>query len=68
LKAFSQTFLAFAISLDPNAKFDPTNITPQWKKYSEGNTEMVFNSTKDGSEADIYTISGMDPELLQRCE
>ncbi|KAF5336306.1 hypothetical protein D9758_014477 [Tetrapyrgos nigripes] len=65
-KAFSQSFLAFAISLDPNSKFDRTNITPRWNKYSAGNTEMVFNSTNDGSAADIHTIS-TNRALLERC-
>ncbi|KAF5358811.1 hypothetical protein D9758_008542 [Tetrapyrgos nigripes] len=65
-KAFTQSFLAFAISMDPNSKFDPTNITPQWSKYSAGNTEMVFNSTEDGSAADIHTIS-TNSGLLERC-
>ncbi|KAF8969094.1 hypothetical protein BDZ97DRAFT_1915460 [Flammula alnicola] len=29
-KAFSESFLNFALSLNPNVKWDPTNITPLW--------------------------------------
>ena len=58
--------MAFAMSLDPNAKFDATNITPRWNKYSEDHTEMIFNSTADGTSPDVHTVS-TDPGLLERC-
>jgi len=67
LKAFSQAFLAFAISLDPNNKFDPTNITPQWNKFSVNNTEMLFNRTEDSSAPVIHTFT-TDQNLLERCK
>jgi len=50
-KAFSQGFLAFAMSLDPNDKFDSTNITPNWPMWSSGigtGSEMLFNMTSSG--------------------
>ncbi|KAL0065742.1 hypothetical protein AAF712_007225 [Marasmius tenuissimus] len=34
IDAFAQSFVSFAISLDPNVKVDPSNITPQWDLYS----------------------------------
>ncbi|KAF5367116.1 hypothetical protein D9758_003854 [Tetrapyrgos nigripes] len=69
-KAFSQSFMAFILFMDPNSKFDPTNITPGWDSYLPvpllGNAEMVFNSTEDGSAADIHEMS-TDGGRLKRC-
>ncbi|ESK88263.1 cephalosporin esterase, partial [Moniliophthora roreri MCA 2997] len=65
LNAFSQSFLSFVISLDPNVKVDPTNITPQWSLYSDGNTEMKFNKTAD-NQPNVTTIT-TDDNLLERC-
>jgi len=67
IKAFSQSFLAFVISLDPNVKFDPTNITPRWNKYSVGTTrtEMLFNETENG--LPLVQPTTTDPALLNRC-
>ncbi|THV01067.1 alpha/beta-hydrolase [Dendrothele bispora CBS 962.96] len=68
IKAFSQSFLAFAMSLDPNDKFDQTNIAPRWDRYIPllGRQEMVFNRTEDGSAPDIHERS-TDQGLLERC-
>ncbi|KAF5358812.1 hypothetical protein D9758_008541 [Tetrapyrgos nigripes] len=66
LKAFSGVFMDFVISLDPNVKVDPTNITPRWSKFNVGNTEMVFNRTEDSTAAVIHTTT-TDPKLLERC-
>ncbi|THV05587.1 alpha/beta-hydrolase [Dendrothele bispora CBS 962.96] len=66
LKAFSQAFLAFAISLDPNNKLEFGNITPQWNTFSMNDTEMLFNRTEDSSAAVIHTFS-TDQDLLDRC-
>ncbi|KAL0065729.1 hypothetical protein AAF712_007212 [Marasmius tenuissimus] len=63
-KAFSQSFLSFVISLDPNAKFDSSNITPEWRMFSDGQSEMVFNRT--GDEADVHSAVA-DKDLLERC-
>uniref|UniRef100_A0A0W0EV04 Carboxylic ester hydrolase n=1 Tax=Moniliophthora roreri TaxID=221103 RepID=A0A0W0EV04_MONRR len=65
LNAFSQSFLSFVISLDPNVKVDPANITPQWSLYSDGNTEMKFNKTAD-NEPNVTAIT-TDDNLLERC-
>lgn len=54
-------------SFDVNAKFDPTNITPEWDVYVyvPGGTEMLFNRTKAG--APVVEPIGTDPVVLQRC-
>ncbi|EEB91272.1 hypothetical protein MPER_10398 [Moniliophthora perniciosa FA553] len=65
LNAFSQSFLSFVISLDPNVKVDPANITPQWSLYSDGNTEMKFNKTAD-NQPNVTTVA-TDDNLLERC-
>lgn len=63
--AFSQSFTAVARSLSPNAKFDPTNITPHWPTWSHGDTEMLFNKT-DGNDPVVRTFS-TSSDLLERC-
>ncbi|KAJ7664862.1 Alpha/Beta hydrolase protein [Mycena rosella] len=45
---FSQGFLSFAAHLNPNAKLVPS-ITPAWQKWSDAQTEMVFNKTEGGA-------------------
>ena len=56
--------MSFVISLDPNDKLDSSNITPEWSKFSEGESEMVFNRT--GNAADVRAATA-DPDLLARC-
>ncbi|KAK1221633.1 hypothetical protein PQX77_015548 [Marasmius sp. AFHP31] len=63
-KAFSQSFLSFVISLDPNAKFDSSNITPPWSLFSKGQTQVVFNRTGDAPD---IRVAKVDPKLLKRC-
>ncbi|KAE9402363.1 cephalosporin esterase [Gymnopus androsaceus JB14] len=64
--AFSQSFLSFVVSLDPNDKIGPSDdITPPWTVYSIEQTEMVFNKTVD-NQTDIQTIM-TDPAFLERC-
>ncbi|THV05590.1 alpha/beta-hydrolase [Dendrothele bispora CBS 962.96] len=65
LAAFSQSFISFVISLDPNAKFDSTNVTPQWRKFREGQEKMVFNRTEN-EKVDIRLMSD-DRGLVERC-
>ncbi|KAK1234058.1 hypothetical protein PQX77_002752, partial [Marasmius sp. AFHP31] len=65
VNAFAQSFVSFAISLDPNVKVDPSNITPQWDLYSLSNDEMVFNKTVDDL-PDIRPIE-TNKDLLARC-
>ncbi|KAJ7125564.1 Alpha/Beta hydrolase protein [Mycena crocata] len=45
INAFAQAFTSFAISLNPNVKIDPATITPLWRKWEVGHTEMLFNRT-----------------------
>ncbi|GLB44903.1 putative type-B carboxylesterase lipase family protein [Lyophyllum shimeji] len=65
VKAFSGSFLDFAMSLTPNVKWDPSNLTPLWKPWAAGEAEMLFNKTEDGEPVvqPIKTSSA----LLQRC-
>ncbi|KAF8183427.1 Alpha/Beta hydrolase protein [Pholiota molesta] len=35
-KAFAESFQNFAMSLSPNVKWDPANITPLWKAWAGG--------------------------------
>ncbi|EGO04022.1 hypothetical protein SERLA73DRAFT_175754 [Serpula lacrymans var. lacrymans S7.3] len=65
ITAFSQSFIAVAESLDPNSKFDASNITPLWNAWSANNTEMLFNETEAGAPVVQTTIT--DSALLQRC-
>lgn len=53
-------------SSDPNVHPPvPDIITPRWRTFASGRTEMLFNVTESG-DADIRTIS-TDPALLRRC-
>ncbi|KAJ3916723.1 Alpha/Beta hydrolase protein [Lentinula edodes] len=65
--AFSQSFLSFVISLDPNVKVDPReDITPPWSMFQIANTEMVFNKTAVGNGTNIHPVR-VDNGLLERC-
>lgn len=65
--AFSQSFLSFVISLDPNVKVDPReDITPPWPMFQVANTEMVFNKTAVGNVTNIHPVR-VDDGLLERC-
>ncbi|KAK1229851.1 hypothetical protein PQX77_007069 [Marasmius sp. AFHP31] len=65
INAFAQSFVSFAISLDPNIKVDPSNITPQWDLYHLANNEMVFNKTAN----DLPDVRPAKKErnFLERC-
>ncbi|KAI3615376.1 cephalosporin esterase, partial [Moniliophthora roreri] len=65
LKAFSQSFLSFVISQNPNNKLDASNITPPWRLYNQGQTEMMFNKTADNL-PDVRPVT-TGRELLERC-
>ncbi|KAF9468189.1 Alpha/Beta hydrolase protein [Collybia nuda] len=65
-KAFAQSFLNFALSLDPNIKSDPSNITPRWNTWATGNTEMLFNKTDAG--LPVVTPTATSGQLLDRCD
>ena len=66
INAFVQSFISFAISLDPNVKVDPSNITPQWELYGSSGNEIVFNKTVD-EKPDVHPAT-VDEELLRRCK
>ncbi|KAF8058216.1 Alpha/Beta hydrolase protein [Lyophyllum atratum] len=65
VKAFSQSFMNFAMALNPNVKSDTSNITPKWGLWA-GETEMLFNRTEGGL-PDIRAIKTSDA-LLERCK
>ncbi|KAG6914514.1 hypothetical protein DXG01_016846 [Tephrocybe rancida] len=60
-----ESFLNFALSLDPNVKSDPSNITPLWNVWADNSAEMLFNRTENGAPA-IGPINTSNL-LLQRC-
>ncbi|KAF9479662.1 alpha/beta-hydrolase [Pholiota conissans] len=62
--AFSEAFTDFAMSLNPNIKFDPMNITPLWKPWA-GQNEMLFNKTTE-NQPDVRSITTAK-DLIQRC-
>ncbi|KAF9475482.1 cephalosporin esterase [Pholiota conissans] len=63
--SFPESFLKFALSLDPNAKFDSQDITPHWNRW-QGTNEMLFNHTEGGA-PDIRPIH-TSSALLKRCQ
>ncbi|KAJ8083136.1 hypothetical protein AAF712_007218 [Marasmius tenuissimus] len=65
VNAFAQSFVSFAISLDPNVKVDPSSITPQWDLYDGSAKKMVFNKTVDDL-PDIRLVE-TNKDLLTRC-
>lgn len=65
-KNFGESPLNFAISLDPNVKWDPSNTLPQWPRWTEaGHAEMVFNKTEAGQP--VFHVVPTDQGLLNRC-
>ncbi|KAJ6552148.1 Alpha/Beta hydrolase protein [Mycena sp. CBHHK59/15] len=67
MRAFTQSFLASAISGDPNAKFDKTNITPPWRKWStSAEVEMVFDKTE--ADAPLIKPASTPGALMRRCQ
>ncbi|KAJ3561270.1 hypothetical protein NP233_g10298 [Leucocoprinus birnbaumii] len=64
---FAQSFLNFAISLDPNVKWDPSNTLPHWPRWSEqGRAEMIFNRTE--TYEPVFQVVSTDENLLRRCD
>ncbi|KAF8451115.1 Alpha/Beta hydrolase protein [Boletus edulis BED1] len=64
--AFSNSFLAMVTSGGPDNKYNPADDLPSsWSNWASGDTEMVFNTTSDGS-SDLYTLT-TDSGLLNRC-
>ncbi|KAJ7462907.1 hypothetical protein FB451DRAFT_1562362 [Mycena latifolia] len=62
---FYDVVYLLAISLDPNIQVDSTTITPPWRKWSFGQTEMLFNKT-DADVPDVRPVRTSDA-LLERC-
>ncbi|XP_006458946.1 hypothetical protein AGABI2DRAFT_115910 [Agaricus bisporus var. bisporus H97] len=64
---FGQSFLNFALSLDPNVKWDPANTVPHWAKWNDrSRTEMLFNKTSE--DEPVFRSISTDAKLLERCE
>ncbi|KXN89295.1 Carboxylesterase 4A [Leucoagaricus sp. SymC.cos] len=67
---FSQLFMNFVLSLDPNVKWDSGNTTPDWPRWSEdGRDEMVFNRTSGvvGKEEPVIDVRRSEEGVLRRC-
>ena len=66
VKSFSESFLNFVLTLNTTMKWDPSDITPTWELWNDGNTEMLFNVTEAGA-PDIHSVM-TSSALLERCE
>ncbi|KIJ61014.1 hypothetical protein HYDPIDRAFT_116533 [Hydnomerulius pinastri MD-312] len=65
ITAFSNGFMATAMSMNPNDKYNSSDITPAWNSWAVGHTEMMFNETEAGA-PNVYAYS-TDDALLERC-
>ncbi|KAG1902801.1 Alpha/Beta hydrolase protein [Suillus fuscotomentosus] len=65
ITAFSNSFMAMAMSETPDDRYTPGDITPSWRPWRSDLTEMMFNETSAGA-PDIYTFK-TDSALLERC-
>ncbi|KAH7921897.1 alpha beta-hydrolase [Leucogyrophana mollusca] len=65
VKAFAQSFLAVAISLDPNHKISTSDIKPSWRQWSSGATEMWFGKTSKNT-PDVRVVK-TNQALQARC-
>jgi len=64
---FAESYLNFALSLDPNVKWDPINTLPQWPKWNETyHQEMVFNKTE--TDQPSFKVLSTPDELITRCK
>ncbi|KAI5114554.1 hypothetical protein M0805_005237, partial [Coniferiporia weirii] len=64
--SFAGSFFGVVKSLNPNFNPLPESVTPSWKMYSDGDTEMLFNVTESG-EAQVLPFA-TDKGLLERCD
>ncbi|KAG0698021.1 Alpha/Beta hydrolase protein [Suillus ampliporus] len=65
ITAFSNSFMAMAMYETPDHRYDTGDITPSWKSWHHGFTEMIFNVTSAGvPDVDRSTT---DMALLERC-
>ncbi|KAG2035335.1 Alpha/Beta hydrolase protein [Suillus americanus] len=65
ITSFSNSFMAMAMFETPDHRYTPGDITPSWKTWKQGFTEMIFNETSGGV-PHVYT-SKTDMALLERC-
>ncbi|KAG1731964.1 Alpha/Beta hydrolase protein [Suillus paluster] len=65
ITAFSNSFMAMAMYETPDRRYDPRDITPSWKSWHHGFTEMIFNETSVGV-PHVYT-SKTEKAVLERC-
>ncbi|KAG1846487.1 Alpha/Beta hydrolase protein [Suillus tomentosus] len=63
--AFSNSFMAMAMSETPDNRYTLGDITPSWRPWGSDSTEMMFNETSAGA-PDIYTFK-TNSALLERC-
>ncbi|KAF8131039.1 Alpha/Beta hydrolase protein [Boletus edulis] len=57
--AFSNSFLAMVTSGGPDNKYNPADDLPSsWSNWASGDTEMVFNTTSDGSSGPVHLDDG----------
>lgn len=63
--SFAGSFLGLVKFEDPNKHPAAVDITPPWKTFNQGHTEMLFNRTED-FQPDIRPFT-TDPGLLKRC-
>ncbi|KAJ3562066.1 hypothetical protein NP233_g9805 [Leucocoprinus birnbaumii] len=67
LNNFSESFMNFVLSLDPNVKWDPSNTVPQWNKWMpNAPTEMLFNKTD--ADVPVFRSFTTSKDLLSRCD
>ncbi|EIW83635.1 alpha beta-hydrolase [Coniophora puteana RWD-64-598 SS2] len=63
--SFSKSFSGVAISLDPNAHVDSSDVTPTWNTWAQGHVEMIFNITETNQTNIAPRVT--DPSILSRC-
>ncbi|KAF9000855.1 Alpha/Beta hydrolase protein [Cyathus striatus] len=63
--AFPDSFIDFAMTLNPNLKHNQVDVKPFWSTFNKGDTEMLFNKT-DSNMPVIHTFS-TSSALLKRC-
>ncbi|KAG2342022.1 alpha/beta-hydrolase [Suillus weaverae] len=65
ITAFSNSFMAMAMSNTPDERYTIGDITPSWRSWRQGFEEMMFNETSAGV-PDVHTFK-TDMTLLERC-
>jgi carboxylesterase type B len=65
ITSFSNSFMAMVMFETPDHRYTPGDITPSWKIWRQGFTEMIFNKTSEDV-PQVYT-SMTDMALRKRC-